>query len=297
MAVPMYVDTATCSKCGLCAAICPSQSIEQTQDQFPGRTAARASLCIECAQCMAVCPHAAISVGDLSYQRDLFSLDPSGEVPDYRTFFALAATRRSVRRFQDRPVPPELLEQVVAAMALAPMGFPPHKTAVTILGSRSAVAAMRPHLIEFFGKTLMGMKMPFVRGVIRRSAGPDGFATLVSHVVPLMAQRLPAMKATGGDEITWDAPAMILLHAGRTSASHVADANIALAYGLLAAHSLGLGATASALVPPAVNKTRALREMLRLPTDHEVVAGLFLGYPRHCYQRGIRRRLAGIDWM
>ncbi|HWI65391.1 MAG TPA: nitroreductase family protein [Symbiobacteriaceae bacterium] len=297
MAVAMRINSETCSKCGVCATVCPDRTIEQIDDQFPGRNQARASLCAQCGQCMAVCPSESIHVGDLSYQRDFFAFDSSGQPADYPAFFGLAATRRAVRRFQDRPVSRELLEQIVAAVALAPMAFPPHKTAVTVLSNRAAIAAMVPHVVKFYANFMKAMGNPLIRFFIKRSAGPEHFPTLESHLVPKLAEMLPAMKASGRDEITRDAPAMILFHAQKTAANHTQDANIALTYGLLAAHSLGLGAAANGLVPPAINGTPALRVMLHLPTDHEVVAGMIMGYPLCRYHRGVRRKLAGVAWM
>ncbi|HYF95319.1 MAG TPA: nitroreductase family protein [Symbiobacteriaceae bacterium] len=297
MAVPMRIDIEACSKCGLCAAICPVGTIDQPEDQFPARNPARASLCEQCGQCMAVCPSASIVVGDFSYERDFLTFDRPEDGADYPAFFSLAATRRAVRRFQDRPVPRELLEQVVAAVALAPMGFPPHKTAVTVVSNRAAIAEMVPHVVKFYEKLLTGMKSPLIRFFIKRGAGPEHFPTLAEHLVPKLAAMIPAMKASGRDEISREAPALLLLHAKRTAANHTQDANIALGYGLLAAHSLGLGATANGLLPPAINATPALRAMLHLPTDHEVVSSMILGYPRHRYVRSIRRKLAGVTFM
>jgi len=297
MAVAMRIDSETCSKCTVCATICPDGAIDQIGNQLPSRNPARASLCAQCGHCMAACPSESITVGELSYQRDFFTVDGSGDTVDYPAFFGLAATRRAVRRFQDRPVPRELLEQVVAAVALAPMGFPPHKTAVTVLSNRAAIAGMVPHMVKFYEKLLGGMKSPLIRFIIRRSAGPEHFPTLANHLVPKLTELLPAMKASGRDELTREAPAMVLFHAKRTAPNHTQDANIALAYGLLAAHSLGLGATANGLAPAAINGTPALRTMLKLPADHEVVASMILGYPLYGFQRGIRRELAGVTWM
>jgi hypothetical protein len=110
-----------------------------------------------------------------------------------------AATRRAVRRFQDRPVPRELLEQVVAPVALAPMGFPPHKTAVTVLSNRAAIAEMMPYIVKFYEKLVAAMKNPLVRYIIRRSAGPEHSTTLKDHLVPKLTELLPAMKASGRD--------------------------------------------------------------------------------------------------
>lgn len=297
MAVAMWIDPETCSKCGVCAGICPNGAIDQFEHLFPSRNPARESLCEQCGQCMAACPSESIVVGELSYQRDFIAFDRPAHAVDYPVFFNLAASRRAVRRFQDRPVPRELLEQVVAAVALAPMSFPPHKTAVTVLSNRTAIAEMLPHIVKFYGNMVTGMKNPLIRFIIKRSAGPENFPTLDQHLMPKLTHLLPDIKATGKDELTREAPAMLLLHAKRTAANHTQDANIALAYGLLAAHSLGLGAAANGLVPPAVNATPALRSMLKLPDDHEVVAGMILGYPRYRYTRGIKRALAGVTWV
>ncbi|MGE5405264.1 MAG: nitroreductase family protein, partial [Candidatus Saccharibacteria bacterium] len=79
--------------------------------------------------------------------------------------------------------------------------------------------------------------------------------------------------------------------------SHTTDATIAMTYGLLAAHSLGLGASAIDLVPAPINRVKELRQMLNIPEDHEVVACMILGYPRYKYQRAIKRKLAGISWV
>jgi len=293
----MRIDTDTCSRCDLCAAICPNGAIDQVEGQFPGRNPARASLCEQCGQCMAVCPSESIFVGDLTYQRDFIPFDRPRDAVDYSAFYRLAVSRRAVRRFEDRPVPQELLEKVIAAVALAPMGFPPHKTAVIALTNRTAIAEMLPHIVKFYANMVAGMKNPLIRPIIRRSAGPENMDTLENHLMPKLTQLLPAMKASGPDEITRGAPAMLLFHAQRASANHTQDGIIALAYGLLAAHSLGLGATASGMVPPAVNATPALRTMLHVPADHEVVSGMILGYPRYRYQRGIRRELAGVTWV
>lgn len=297
MAVAMWIDSETCSKCGLCANICPEGAIDQLEDQFPSRNPARGSLCAQCGQCMAACPSESIVIGASSYQRDFFAFDRPVSPVDYPAFFYLAATRRAVRRFDDRPVPRELLEQVVAAVALAPMSFPPHKTAVTVLSDRAAIAAMVPHMVKFYANMVTGMRNPLIRFIIKRSAGPEHFTTLADHLMPKLMDWLPAMKASGRDEITRGAPAMLLLHADRSAANHTQDANIALAWGLLAAHALGLGATANGLVPPAVNGTPTLRSMLHLPPNHEVVASIILGYPLYRYQRGIRRALAGVTWL
>ena len=68
-------------------------------------------------------------------------------------------------------------------------------------------------------------------------------------------------------------------------------------YGLLAAHALGLGATAIGLVPPAIERSPRLREIFEIPPENQVLASMIVGYPRYRFRRGIRRELANVKWI
>jgi hypothetical protein len=80
------------------------------------------------------------------------------------------------------------------------------------------------------------------------------------------------MRAGLGDAFTRGAPAPLLFHADRDADNHTEDVFIALTYGLLAAHALGLGATAIGLVSGAMERSPELRQLLRIPAQNEVVA-------------------------
>ena len=90
---------------------------------------------------------------------------------------------------------------------------------------------------------------------------------------------------------------MLLFHAHREAEGHRDDALIALTYGLLAAHALGLGATALSLVPPIVQRSPELRAMFQIPPENHVLASMVVGYAKVRFKRGIRRELAGVHWI
>ncbi|MGE5373033.1 MAG: nitroreductase family protein [Solirubrobacterales bacterium] len=291
----LTVNPETCTKCGLCAEVCPARAIRHAAKALPAQDPERAAICIECGQCMAVCPSQSIVTGQLRYGQDFIPIAKSRI--DYAMLFESLASRRSVRNFQPRPVPRELLEQIIAAIELAPMGFPPHKTHLTVIQERAAVERLLPPMVSFFENMLRWIRNPIMRFFIRRDAGEEQFRTIQNHLIPIMKLRVPTMKQPNAlDEITRGAPVLILFHAPISAEGHTADAYIAMTYGLLAAHALGLGATSISLVPPAINKTPQLRDMVQLPPNHEVVTSIILGYPRFKYQRGIRRRLASVHW-
>jgi hypothetical protein len=131
------------------------------------------------------------------------------------------------------------------------------------------------------------------RAIIKKNAGKEAYDVLQSHVLPLMKMRMPGLKSGTEDTIARGAPVLILLHAAQQNE----DIFIALAYGLLAAHSLGLGATAIGLIPPAVERNPELRKMFKIPAGNKVLASMIVGYPKYKYSRGIKRSPAGVTWI
>jgi len=289
------IDLQTCRRCGACSEACPNQILTTGKDGEVAFRPDRLNLCIQCGHCMAVCPTQSVNAGDLTYERDLFDL-PMGGLGEC-DFFNFLASRRSVRNFQDKPVDKEMLQRILEAVALAPMGFPPHKVEVTVVQNRPTIKKALPRLMKTYGTLNKGMKNPLIRFLMKKKIKPETFNTIQNHVVPAMEKGLPEMKEKGRDLFTRGAPALILFHARRDSENHTEDIQIALTYGLLAAHSLGLGATAIGLIPPAVERDRELRKLFQIPKDNEVLASMIVGHPKLSYKRGIRRELARVTWV
>ncbi len=289
------VNSETCTKCGLCAEVCPNQIMEWAQGKEPGFRADRISLCFQCGHCMAVCPTQSITAGGLSYEKDFFEL-PMGGVGEY-DFFNFLSSRRSVRNFQDKPVPREMLQRIIDAVTLAPMGFPPHKVEVTVVKNRTTIKKALPHLMKLYRDLNKWIKNPLAQFFMKRKMKPETFNTIKNHVVPVMEKGLPEMQEKGRDIFTRGAPALLLFHAHRGSENHTEDSHVAVTYGLLAAHALGLGAAAIGLIAPAVERNRALRKLFQIPGENEVLASMIVGYPKLSFRRGIKRELAKVSWI
>jgi len=289
------VNLETCKKCGLCAEVCPNQIMEWAPAKEVRFRQDRISLCIQCGHCMAVCPTQSIKAGGLSYEKDFFDL-PLGGLGEC-DFFNFISSRRSVRNFQDKPVPKEMLQRILQGVTLAPMGFPPHKVEVTVVQNRAIIKKALPHLMKLYGDLNKWMKNPLARFLMKRKMTPEAFNTIQNHVMPAMKKGLPEMKEKGRDIFTRGAPALILFHAPRGSENHTEDSHIAVTYGLLAAHALGLGASAIGLIPPAVERSQELRKLFQIPGGNEVLASMIVGYPKVPFKRGIRRGLPKVTWV
>jgi nitroreductase/NAD-dependent dihydropyrimidine dehydrogenase PreA subunit len=285
------IDNILCKKCRVCAEICPNR-IFHTENSITSVRSERVELCIICGQCMAACTEKAIQVSGLDYSKDFFELPET-----INSFNDLIQSRRSVRAFKDTPVPRDILEQIVNAITFAPPGFTPLNTEIVVVQDNQLIKKSLPYMVNFYDNLMKGLNKPVVKHIIRRKMGPERFRLFQNHIVPMFNIKLPFMKNGTEDAITRNAQAMILFHANKQSDSFRTDIPIALTYALLKAHSLGIGATAIDLIPPAVERTPYLKQLFKIPEENEVVASMILGYPKFRYKRAIQRKLKSITWI
>ena len=128
-----------CNGCGLCVQVCKDFGI-RIVDGKAERTEHSVFGCIGCGHCMAICPNEAVKVeGRCLSAADLTVLPGRSEVAGYESFKNLLQRRRAIREFLDREVEPQVIDQVLEAVRLAPMGLPPSDVHVFMLDSRAKV--------------------------------------------------------------------------------------------------------------------------------------------------------------
>ena len=252
----------------------------------------RTDICQECGQYMAVCPEEAVHVAGYDYDKDLFLL-PENPV-DHPKYMDLLATRRSVRNFKERPVPREIIEQILEPVFYAPYGAASEKTRITVIDDRAVIEKALPLVVKFLDDIGKWMENPVARFMMRRSAGPETYSTVKNHIYPMVRKGNYDLRY--GDQITRGAPVLIFFHGDRAAEEHTNNALINATYAMLAVHALGLGATMNELVPAAVNRVPQLKELFSIPPGDEVVISLMLGYPKYKYKRAIRREKTEVRW-
>ena len=138
---------------------------------------------------------------------------------------------------------------------------------------------------------------PIARIFIKKEAGKKTFKTMQGHLVLLLTARMPALIKGTEDTLTRNAPAMILFIADKNGEDISQDISIAATYGMLSAHSLGLGGSIMDIIPPAINRDKNLRNTFGVKDGEEILTSIIIGYPKYKYKRGIKRNLKEVRWI
>lgn len=287
------INQETCKKCKLCIEVCPCNIISLNEQDNIYFIPERESICIECGQCMAVCSTNSIYVNGYKYDENVIDL-PESKM-SYELFLNFLANRRSVRNFKDKQVPKELLQQIIDTIAYAPYGSSPEKVHITVVDKRETIEKALPFIAVFLDNIVKWIENPFMRFMIKRKKGLETINTLKNHLYPIA--KAGNYKLEFGDRITRNAPAIIIFHADKGAEEHTNNSLIYATYVMLTAQSLGLGATIIGLVPAAINKVKEVKDIFKIPDNHEAITSVIVGYPKIKYKHAIQREKKNILWI
>ncbi len=287
------VNQKLCIKCRLCIEVCPVNLIETDLKNRINFIMERTSVCLKCGQCMAVCSTKAIKAGRLTYETDFVDFEKSDTLGYYQ-FMDFLSKRRSVRNFIKKPVPNEVIIKILNSIAYAPYGASPQKMHITVINNRKTIEKALPFMEEFLNNIVKWIENPVVSFIIKKKTGVETFNTIKNHLYPIA--KADNYKLKYGDRITRDAPAILIFHALKSAEEHTNNALIYATYTMLAAHALGMGATLIGIVPAAINKVKAVKNIFNIPKQHEAVMSVIVGYPKIHYQRAVKRRLPAVNF-
>jgi nitroreductase/Pyruvate/2-oxoacid:ferredoxin oxidoreductase delta subunit len=267
-------DDAKCNRCGMCVLECPACIIEMRDiEALPSWIEIGEELCINCGHCVAVCAPGAISLGTMKPEDCapiIGGLLPSAEQVEH-----ILKSRRSIRAYQEKPVPREMLAKLIDIARYAPSGTNSQPVQWLVIDDPKEVNRLARLVIDS------------MRAAIQ--AAPDIAATLHFDL-------MVAAWDAGIDVILRGAPHVIIAHAYKDMPLADQDCHIALTYLELAAYASGLGACWAGWLQMVMTSYPLMIEALQLPEGHVGLGAMMIGYPKHRFSRIPLRKEPPIIW-
>lgn len=268
------VDQNKCTKCGICAEVCPVGTIV-ADAQGPKAVSQN---CIHCGHCVAICPSGALDnvKTPLANQMLLEKMPVLGK--DTAALFL--RSRRSVREFQDKPVPREKIIQLLDIARFAQTSGNSQGVSYHVIDDRDTLHRITA---AFFDWLETALKTPLYAG----SPYEDTFS---SH--------LANYRQNGVDVVLRDAPCLVIPIVNKSSLPVGRDNTLfSLTYAELFAPSIGLGTCISGFFDTfAASDYKPLYDILNLPENMKITSGLLVGYPRYTYRRLVDRNPLEVTW-
>jgi nitroreductase/Pyruvate/2-oxoacid:ferredoxin oxidoreductase delta subunit len=265
----LEVNKQACTKCGLCAAVCPAHIIYYRENSYPRLLPKTDGICIRCGHCVAVCHSASLAHLEVPLEGAI-AIDSSLNI-SFDQAAQLIKGRRSVREFKDKKVPREEIERIIDVARYAPTGHNNQEVRWLVIDDPAT---------------------------LRRIAdiGGDWLAYMIqtSPLFRAMFEGIQKQVAPGTNTFIWDAPAVVIAFAEKGSPIASTDCVIAASYFDLAATSAGLGCCWAGFLQIAAASYPAMIEAVALPEGCAPYGCLMVGYPRYRYQRAPARKPAGI---
>ena len=292
-AAQVYIDHSQCILCGRCVEVCCGNPLYMAGGKIQVDQA-RLFGCVGCGHCMAVCPQACITVnGRCLSPSDCLELPDPDKRANYPELHNLLLSRRSIRRYSDREVEPEKIDQILTTASTAPFGYPPCDVGVLVIRGKDKVKQFAFANIDFSSR-VRWLFSPLMQLVLRPFIGKAAVETFKSFVNPALGF-FAEEKARGEDWLLYGAPAAMLFYG--SPYSDPCDSYIAATYAMLAAESLGLGACMIGSVVPFLKYNTKLKEEYAIPRDMRDGLVVTLGYPAVKFRRGIRRTFRQVNYV
>ena len=278
--VSVEIDREKCIGCGACIAVCPSETLSLED----GKAVVSGSQSLSCGHCEAVCPQAAVSVPTLqnssldfqTFDRRTDWLAPG--VVDVAGLVQLMRSRRSCRRYRNRPVPLDVLQDLARIGLTAPSGSNCQPWSFTLLPSRQAVVRLGDLIAAFFRRLNRSADRPLLRQALKW-AGRRELDFYYRNYRDAVAEALTEWERAGRDVLFHGAPAVILVGARPGAACPAEDALLATQNILLGAHAMGLGTCLIGFAVSALKNDPGIRKRLGIPPGESVRTVIALGYP------------------
>ncbi len=267
------VDSERCSRDGICIEVCPLGLLSPDPEGRPEMHPELAGRCIGCGHCVAVCPNGALDNGKNPVSKH--GAIPEQYCPDPARSELFLRSRRSIRRYEDEPVPREKMLKLLDIARFAPSGHNSQGISYLVVEGPENLMRLRQIVVEW------------MREAVKHS--------------PKLANRfdMPAIiraHDNGEDRILRRAPHVIVAHAPAGMAAAPVSTVLSLEYVELLAPALGIGTCWAGYAQICARHFPAFSQFLKIPAGRKITGILMAGYPRYSFHRLPERNPLDVAW-
>jgi nitroreductase/Pyruvate/2-oxoacid:ferredoxin oxidoreductase delta subunit len=277
----VQVDSDKCIQCRLCAIECPSKTAGNNEilaNQFSPQ-------CDRCFHCYAICPQHAIQV--VGVEEVLASENSQIEYPQLLQFLK---DRRSIRKFNQEPVPNKYLNLLTDTTKYSPTGGNAQDFSITIINNQETRRELEEAIINYYDRIVRMLRFPIIRFFmkffgdkkVKETARDKDFFFKIEDIYKRMKE--------GEKNIFYDAPVVMLFHTPRLLPTALEDCILGAYNVVLAASSLGMGSCFVSLSQQAISSSKSIKKGFGIHQADTVYAVLVLGFPATKYRRIVPRR-------
>lgn len=267
------VDRNLCIGCGRCVKSCSSTILSFDESGYPVMRKEADGVvgwggCYRCQHCLAVCPVGAISI----FGRDPKNSVLPAEAATPRQLEALMRNRRACRRYLDKNVPREEINEMLRLLENVPTGSNNQLLGFNVVYEKKEMDKFRKMVrAEAFRLAEEGIY-------------PGNFSKRAwEKQVEWEPGRNP------GDMFFVNAPHILVIHTLRGKGQWQTDPVLAAAWFDLICASRGLGCIIMSYPVAALSRMPELEKMLQVPEENYYSLILGFGYPEIPYARGVQR--------
>jgi nitroreductase len=205
-------------------------------------------------------------------------------------------SRRSIRAFKEKPVPKELIEQLIEVAIHAGTASNGQTESFVVIQDRKRLLELEKMVIEvLWDKRMKYLGSEMGQKIAQTELGDE----MLRQVIPyyhIVKNRRQNNQMEG--MVFRNAPVVIVAHGLRPNFMAHANCSIAARNIEIMSKTMGLGTCwVGFLISAAHLSEKKIERYLGIPDDHSIYGALMVGYPKFEYRKIIPRKEREVRWL
>lgn len=277
-----HIDEELCQQCGACHDMCPKPAVGGCESITEEGSEV---ICLSCSNCLAFCRHDAVTVDGLPPATLLGPL-PSRE----NTLDLLEGWRRSIRRFKDKEITQQQLDDMIRVASAAPKG---HNTTgnvcLVIVKNRETIRALAKMAMGVWEWMTRLMDKPGFAQYFKKALGEETYKFFAKLAKFIEKQRKKK------DPLLFSAPLLMFFCGKKGEMMAKYEASFAASNVMTLVPTIGLGSCLSGVLV-SMSNSPGFKKLVKIPRDYEVHGVLMIGHPRREPVKIPYRELLQVFW-